>query len=195
MKLIIINNTNLFVCKIDFSHNLMNTILLIEDNEAMRENTAELLNLAGYKVIAVATGLAGLEEARKHSPNLILCDIMLPDLDGYGVLRALENQPELAAIPFVFLTAKSEKGYFRKAMDQGADDYLIKPFSGEQLLNVVSARLRKSEMQKNKAQNVIQRIKDVISKEHAINHMEQLTSLKTVKKFAKKDTSRTICVF
>lgn len=166
----------------------MNIILLIEDNEAMRENTAELLNLAGYKVIAVATGLAGLEEARKHSPNLILCDIMLPDLDGYGVLRALENQPELAAIPFVFLTAKSEKGYFRKAMDQGADDYLIKPFSGEQLLSVVSARLRKSEIQKNKARNVIERINEVISKEHSINHMEQFTGLKTVKKFAKKDT-------
>jgi CRP-like cAMP-binding protein/CheY-like chemotaxis protein len=166
----------------------MNTILLIEDNEAMRENTAELLNLAGYKVIAVNTGLAGLDEARKHNPNLILCDIMLPDLDGYGVLRALENQPELAAIPFVFLTAKSENGYFRKAMDQGADDYLIKPFNGEQLLSVVSTRLRKREIQKNKAQNVVQRLNKIIGKECVINNIEQLSNFKAVKKFDKKET-------
>ncbi len=120
-------------------------ILLIDDNAELRENTSELLQLAGYDVYVAENGKRGLEQLRQIRPNLILCDIMMPELDGYGVLRALNNIPELSGIPFVFLTAKIEKADFRNAMDLGADDYLMKPFSGDDLLKVVHARLKKSQ--------------------------------------------------
>jgi CRP-like cAMP-binding protein/CheY-like chemotaxis protein len=165
----------------------MDTILIIEDNATMRENTAELLNLAGYNVVTAANGKEGLDQAKKNQPNLILCDIMMPELDGYGVLRALENLPDLSAIPFVFLTAKSEKGYFRKAMDQGADDYLVKPFEGEDLLKVVSARLRKNELIKKKSKITAERLSDIINKENIERNINLMTEHKTVKKYAKKD--------
>src|ERR1035437_6563147 len=124
---------------------MSNTILSIEDNKDMRENTNEILQLAGYTTHSADDGKHGLELAHKHKPDLILCDIMMPELDGYGVIRALENIPEMVGVPFVFMTAKSEKSDFRKGMDLGADDYLTKPFNGADLLKVVSARLRKSE--------------------------------------------------
>lgn len=119
-------------------------VLVIDDTDEIRENTAELLGLAGYRVVTANNGLEGLETARKMKPDLILCDIMMPGLDGYGVLRALENLPDLNGTPFVFLTAKSERSDFRAAMDLGADDYLMKPFTGDELLRVVAARLKKS---------------------------------------------------
>lgn len=118
-------------------------ILIIEDSRELQENTRELLELAGYDVVTAEDGVQGLEKARTTKPDLILCDIMMPKLDGYGVLRAISNIPELAETPFVYLTAKTEKNDFRLAMDLGADDYLTKPFSGDELLRVVSARLKK----------------------------------------------------
>ena len=123
------------------------SILIIEDSGEIRENTAELLELAGYDVTTAVNGKDGLEQARKIQPDLILCDIMMPELDGYGVLRALENIPELTGTPFIFFTAKSEKSDFRAGMDLGADDYLTKPFTGDDLLRVVSARLKKKSTQ------------------------------------------------
>ena len=124
---------------------MKNTILLIEDNKELRENTGELLELAGYEVFCAENGKQGLEQLQQIRPDLILCDIMMPELDGYGVLRALDNFPDLAGTPFVFLTAKSEKSDFRNAMDLGADDYLMKPFNGNDLLKVVQARLKKKQ--------------------------------------------------
>ncbi|CAN5296950.1 hypothetical protein BH09BAC5_BH09BAC5_29360 [soil metagenome] len=124
------------------------TILVIEDNKDICDNTAELLDLAGYATIIAYNGKEGLERARDKNPDLVLCDIMMPELDGYGVLRAMSNIPELRTVPFVFLTAKSEKEDFRKGMDLGADDYLTKPFEGDTLLRVVESRLKKSSMLK-----------------------------------------------
>ncbi len=126
-----------------------NTILIIEDNVNIREDTAELLGLAGYNVITAENGKIGLELAIKNHPDLIICDIIMPELDGYGVLRAIENIPEIAATPLIYMTAKTEKEDFRFAMDLGADDYLTKPFSGDSLLKVVSARVKRSKMIKN----------------------------------------------
>jgi CheY-like chemotaxis protein/CRP-like cAMP-binding protein len=122
------------------------TVLIIEDHIELCENAAEILGLANYNVLVAYNGKKGLELAKKHTPDLIICDIMMPELDGFGVLRAVQNNPDLAAIPFVFLTAKSEFTDFRKAMDLGADDYLVKPFNGDDLLKIVDARIKKNRM-------------------------------------------------
>ena len=103
------------------------TILLIEDNAAMRDNIQEILELSDYKVFTAVNGKLGVELAKREKPDLIICDITMPELDGYGVLHILGKSDETAGIPFVFLTAKAEKSDFRKGMTLGADDYLTKP--------------------------------------------------------------------
>lgn len=120
------------------------TILIIEDNLEIREGTAEILELTGsYNVLTAENGRIGVELALKHVPDLILCDIMMPELDGYGVLYMLSKQESTIHIPFIFLTAKSERVDMRKAMEMGADDYLVKPFDDIELLNSIESRLRK----------------------------------------------------
>lgn len=121
-------------------------ILVIEDNLDIREGTQEILDLTGeYDVITAENGKIGVELAMKHRPDLILCDIMMPELDGYGVLYMLNKFENTMHIPFIFLTAKSERSDVRKAMEMGADDYLIKPFDDIELLNAIESRLRKRE--------------------------------------------------
>jgi DNA-binding response OmpR family regulator len=126
-------------------------ILVIEDNEDVRENIAELLELSDYTVITAANGQLGVEMATKEAPDLIVCDIMMPVLDGYGVLHLLSRNKKTYGIPFIFLTAKAERADFRKSMEMGADDYLIKPFDGVELLNAVEVRLKKSDSIKARA--------------------------------------------
>lgn len=121
----------------------MKKIVLIEDNEDVRENITEILELSSYKVFTASNGKEGVKQVQENLPNLVLCDIMMPELDGYGVLKILSKNPKTASIPFIFLTAKSEKEDFRKGMDLGADDYLVKPFEDIQLLNAVELRLSK----------------------------------------------------
>lgn len=121
----------------------MKTILLIEDNAAIRENTAEILELAGYRVLTAENGKRGIEQALTDRPDLIICDIMMPVLDGYGVLHIVNKNPSLGGIPFIFLTAKSERVDFRKGMELGADDYLTKPFDDTELLSAVEGRLNR----------------------------------------------------
>lgn len=123
----------------------MKTILIIEDNTDMRENTAEILELARYSVLTAVNGKEGVKLAQTQNPDLIICDIMMPELDGYGVLHMLSKDVSTAGIPFIFLSAKAEKGDLRKGMSLGADDYLTKPFENTELLNVVELRLKKSE--------------------------------------------------
>ena len=126
----------------------MSKILLIEDNKDVRENTAEILELSGYEVHTAPNGKAGVELASKIFPDLIICDIMMPELDGYGVLHLLHKNPDTASIPFIFLTAKTERSDFRKGMDMGADDYITKPFDDIELLNAVETRIKKSQLLK-----------------------------------------------
>lgn len=121
----------------------MKKILIIEDNEDVRENTADLLHLAGYDTATAAEGRSGLRRVQDFRPDLILCDIMMPGLDGYQVLEAVLNNPDTAHTPFIFLTAKTEKSDVRKGMNLGADDYLTKPFEEEELLEAIRSRLRK----------------------------------------------------
>ena len=124
----------------------MKKILLIEDNQEVRENTTEILELANYAVVAAENGKVGVELAKQESPDLIICDIMMPELDGYGVLHILSKNPDTARIPFIFLTAKTERSDIRKGMNLGADDYLLKPFDDTELLNAIETRLKKSEL-------------------------------------------------
>ncbi|NOU39337.1 MAG: response regulator [Ferruginibacter sp.] len=121
----------------------MQSILLIEDNNEIRENTAEILELAGYKVYTASNGKIGIEKALEVLPNLIVCDIMMPVLDGYGVLHLVNSNPILTGIPFIFLTAKAERNDFRKGMELGADDYITKPFDDIELLSAIERRFKK----------------------------------------------------
>lgn len=128
----------------------MKKILLIENDEALNEDLFLLLNLSGYKVVSTTDGKKGVELALKENPNLIICDIKMPELDGYGVLHILSNHPKTSAIPFIFLTGSAEFENQRKGMTLGADDYLIKPFNVTDLLNSISIRLLKNENLKRK---------------------------------------------
>jgi DNA-binding response OmpR family regulator len=123
----------------------MKKILLIEDSPDLRDNTSEILFLANYEVVTAENGKIGVDMVMKERPDLIICDIMMPELDGYGVLHILSRKPETANIPFIFLTAKTEKTDVRKGMELGADDYLTKPFDDTSLLNAIETRLRKHE--------------------------------------------------
>ncbi len=125
----------------------MKRILIIEDNTEVRENLAELLELSDYEVETAENGKVGVGKALQSPPDLILCDVMMPELDGFGVLRILEKKPETSDIPFIFLTAKAERVDFRKGMNLGADDYLTKPFDDVELLDAIEMRLKKSERQ------------------------------------------------
>jgi DNA-binding response OmpR family regulator len=152
----------------------MKRILVIEDNNDVRENIAEILELSNYKVFTAANGKIGVEMALTENPDLIICDIMMPVLDGYGVLHLLNKHIETFGIPFIFLTAKTEKADVRKGMELGADDYITKPFDGIDLLHAIEVRLKKAEaIQLNMANN-----NDVGSfiKEVKQSGMVQLTS-------------------
>ena len=122
------------------------TILLIEDDVVLRENTAELLELSNYKVFTAPNGKIGIEKAIEKQPDVIICDIMMPEIDGYGVLDALTKNENTSQIPFIFLSAKTEHKEVRKGMDLGADDYLTKPFYEEELLSAIESRLAKSQI-------------------------------------------------
>ncbi len=118
-------------------------ILVIEDNEDVRENLKELLELSGYDVEIAVDGKQGVIRALQFVPDLILCDVMMPELDGFGVLRIMSNKPELMRIPFIFLTAKTDRQDVRKGMNLGADDYIVKPFDDVELLEAIETRLKK----------------------------------------------------
>jgi CheY-like chemotaxis protein len=124
----------------------MKTILVIDDNNDLRENTGEILSLAGYRTFTAENGKRGVEIAVQEKPDLIVCDIMMPELDGFGVLHLLKKNPETENIPFIFLTAKTERGDFRKGMEMGADDYITKPFDDLELLRAIEIRLKKMEI-------------------------------------------------
>ena len=128
----------------------MKKILLIEDNKDVRENTAVILELSDYQVETAENGKIGIEKVKQFHPDLILCDIMMPVMDGFEVLQAMSKDNETAGIPFIFLTAKSEKGDFRKGMTLGADDYLTKPFEEKELLEAIESRLIKNDFLRKK---------------------------------------------
>ena len=125
----------------------MKTVLFIEDNADIRENMGEILELANYRVLLAPDGKQGTAMALAEKPDIIVCDIMMPELDGYGVIHLLQKNKETQNIPFIFLTAKAERSEMRKGMELGADDYITKPFSGTELLNAIEGRLKKASVQ------------------------------------------------
>ncbi|MEW6156032.1 MAG: response regulator transcription factor [Verrucomicrobiota bacterium] len=124
----------------------MKHILVIEDENIMRENLVTLLELEGFQVSSASNGQHGLELACAQSPDLVLCDVMMPSLDGHAVLRALRERPALARTPFIFLTAKGERPDVRLGMNLGADDYLTKPVSNAELLAAIRARFERQRL-------------------------------------------------
>ena len=119
----------------------MSKILVIEDEARSRDMFRDCLEAEGFQTLGAEDGLSGIKQAKQHLPDLVLCDIIMPKLDGYGVLSQLRQADTTAAIPFIFITAKSEKANRRKGMSLGADDYIVKPSTVDELIEAVSARL------------------------------------------------------
>lgn len=162
-------------------------ILVIEDNTDVRENIEELLQLSGYKVFTAENGKVGTSKALEHIPDLILCDIMMPELDGFGVLRILSNHPSTMDIPFIFLTAKTEKEDFRRGMGLGADDYITKPYDDVQLLDTIEVRLKKSARIKNSFDKTGHGLQKFIDEAKAQKEFDKLSENREVRKYHKKD--------
>lgn len=160
-------------------------VLIIEDNNDIRENVVEILELAGYQVSEAKNGKAGVELAVKNLPDVILCDIMMPELDGYGVLYMLNKNPETATIPFIFLTAKAERIDLRKGMEMGADDYLTKPFDDMDLLNAIESRLKKKELQKNFYSKSLDRLNNLIGKNDGLAELKKVIQERRERHFKK----------
>lgn len=147
----------------------MTRILLIEDDMVLRENTAELLELSHYKVITAANGKVGVAMAKKHLPDIIVCDIMMPEIDGYDTLKALSQHTTTKYIPFIFLSAKTEHKDVRKGMNMGADDYITKPFTEDELISAIESRLAKAAILQEAQEN---------TKEVATENIKTLNDLK-----------------
>ncbi|MGE0636851.1 MAG: response regulator [Bacteroidia bacterium] len=163
------------------------TILLIEDNAEVRENTAEILELSNYKVLTAENGKVGVEAAKKSKPDLIICDIMMPEMDGYGVLFMLGKDPETSGIPFIFLTAKAEKSDIRRGMELGADDYLTKPFDEMALLNAIEIRLKKNEIFKKSFHKNEDGLTEFINDARGLEELQKLSESRKNRTYKKKD--------
>ncbi|CAM4259546.1 response regulator [Flavobacterium terrigena] len=163
----------------------MDKILVIEDNFEMRDNISEILELAGYKVYSALNGKIGVEMALKIEPDIILCDILMDELDGYGVLFMLSKYSQTNAIPFIFITAKAQKQDLRKGMEMGADDYLIKPFDDVELLNAVETRLKKKKQQEEFYSKTINKIEQLVTSSNGLPELNKIIEerkLRTVRK-------------
>jgi CheY-like chemotaxis protein/CRP-like cAMP-binding protein len=164
------------------------TILVIDDNNDIRENTAEILELAGYKIFTAENGKRGVEVATREKPSVIVCDIMMPELDGYGVLHLLRKNPDTQNIPFIFLTAKTERSDFRKGMEMGADDYITKPFEDIELLNAVEIRLKKLEILDQQYPSSPQGLSEFLKDVKTAGIIRQLEAQYEVEGYNKKQT-------
>ncbi|CAN5364739.1 response regulator [soil metagenome] len=162
-------------------------ILVIEDNLEMCENIASILKLANYHVDVSNTGRLGIEMAQTNVPDLIVCDVMMPELDGYGVLHILNKDPATANIPFIFLTAKIEQKDLRTGMNMGADDYITKPFDGLELLNVIDLRLKKNELIRTSFRNNTVGISDFLKKTKQLPGFHKISENRLSRIYKKKD--------
>ena len=156
----------------------MKKVLLIEDDATLRENTSELLKLSNYEVITASNGKTGIDKAIETLPDIIICDILMPEVDGYSVLQELAKQSNTKYIPFVFLSAKTERQDIRKGMNMGADDYLTKPFNEDELINTIESRIAKSAILKDKRK---------VLKGGVICNKEEIQNLNELKFFFKKN--------
>jgi len=160
-------------------------VLIIEDNDDIRDNIVEILELADFTVLQANNGKAGVELATKNRPDIILCDIMMPDLDGYGVLYMLNKNADTAAIPFIFLTAKAERVDLRKGMEMGADDYLTKPFDDIELLNAIETRLKKKDRQESFYSKPLDKLSGLLAKNNGLAELKRIVSERKSRQFKK----------
>lgn len=167
----------------------MKKILLIEDNPDVRENTSEILELSNYFVVTAENGKIGVQKALETQFDLVICDIMMPVLDGYGVLRILNKNPKTRSIPFIFLSAKAEKQDFRRGMQLGADDYLTKPFNDVDLLDAIELRLKKAEQISTNSDNAddLNGLKTFIDEARGFNELTKLSENREIRHYRKKD--------
>ena len=163
----------------------MKKVLVIEDNNDVRENLCEILDLANYETYQAENGKVGVQMVKEKRPDLIICDVMMPILDGFGVLRILSRDPLFMHIPFMFLTAKAEKTDFRKGMGLGADDYITKPFDEVELLDAIEIRLSKSE-KLAAIDNTPEGVRSFFSEAKAEQALADLSVEKEHRKYAKK---------
>lgn len=154
---------------------MIKKILLIEDDAVLRDNTAELLELLSYQVNVASNGKIGVEKAKSQHPDLIVCDIMMPELDGYGVLEQLAQDDHTKYIPFIFLSAKTERQDVRKGMNLGADDYITKPFSEDELVSAIESRLAKAA--------ILQEIRGNRAQFESEDNAEEINTLNDLKSF------------
>jgi CRP-like cAMP-binding protein len=161
-------------------------ILIIEDNNDIRESSMEILELAGYEVLQAENGKIGVELAQKHLPDMILCDIMMPELDGYGVLYLLSKNQNTENIPFIFLTAKTERSDMRKGMEMGADDYLTKPFDDIELLNTIESRFNKHQKLESFYSQSLESLKHLVNQNHGLDELKKIIADRKVKYIRKK---------
>lgn len=161
-------------------------IVLIEDNKAVRENIEEILELANYEVYAAPNGKKGVDLVLKETPDLIICDIMMPELDGYGVLHMLSKNSKTSSIPFIFLTAKADRTDFRKGMEMGADDYITKPFDDIELLNAVEIRLKKNELLKTEFASSAEGVNDFLNQARTSGKIDLTKGDRELENFKKK---------
>ena len=166
---------------------MMKKLLLIEDNFEVRENTAEILELAGYEVATAENGKEGVRAANQDHPDLIICDIMMPELDGYGVLHLLSRNMKTAGIPFIFLTAKADKADLRRGMNLGADDYITKPFDEAELLDVIEMRIKKHSTIHQEIERDSEGISRFINEARGMAALEELSSEQEIRRFREKD--------
>lgn len=162
-------------------------ILVIDDNPHIRENIAEILELADYNVITAENGKEGVALAQNKLPDIIICDIMMPELDGYGVLYLLSKNPTTSNIPFIFLTAKAEMDDLRKGMNLGADDYLTKPFEETDLLNAIETRLKRNESFKKIDDNSPENVNTFFNEAKGTAALEELSDSRKTKQYNKKE--------
>lgn len=166
---------------------IMKKILIIEDHQDVRENTVDILELAHYNVETAEDGIIGIEKVKSFQPDLIICDIMMPKMDGYEVFHWLQEDTKTAQIPFIFLTAKSENTDVRNGMRIGADDYLIKPFEEEDLLNAIACRLKKHLFLKEEFRRDLAGINDYLEEVKQNLDLERLIGNLDLQDYQKKE--------
>ncbi|AMC10089.1 hypothetical protein Lupro_01970 [Lutibacter profundi] len=158
--------------------------LLIEDDKNIRETTSKILELANYRVKTAENGFLGVQLAKSFLPDILICDISMPELDGFGVLQIISKIPHLISIPFVFLTTKKTTYTdLRKGMELGADDFLRKPFEESELLRVIESRLKRAEAFKNKNEGLITEIEHVEPHEKHEQHIQNMIQFLEQKKY------------
>jgi CRP-like cAMP-binding protein/AmiR/NasT family two-component response regulator len=165
----------------------MKKILLIEDNQDVRENTAEILELANYQVVTAENGKIGIEKAQEFKPDIVLCDIMMPLMDGFQVLRTFEKDSSMVSTPFIFLTAKTDRSDMRMGMNLGADDYLTKPYEEHELLEAIACRLNKHDNLKKEIEKNLEGLNRFLGEVSEYEDMEGLSKSHSLKSYKKKE--------